>query len=435
MNNNSTIYNVHHLDNGLKIINIPRKSADFISVQVWVNTGSANEDVHNNGVSHFLEHLVFNGSENYLPNQIDELVESLGGSMNAATSHEYTFYYIDLPSKHIEKAFHVLSDMTLRATFNEEELEKERLVVIQEIERQFSSPTASMWKALFAKSAGYANKDITSPYQRDIIGPIDNIKTLSRSEIIDYYKSQYQPSNMTVIVAGNVEADLVCELSKKYFKENLHNEKGGSSSKPIAYIPDDKFAINKDELFTIEKDVSNKYQVIAFNTKGYSDLTAHTAINIMTTALIDGEYSPIFNKYRNELQLLNDISLSEFTFKHTGVLYCYFIYPENGEVSEADASQLENIAESILNDLRKVADYITDEDIERAKNTLLSSYAFELDDVSSLANSIGFHHTIKIEPLFDDYVNCIKSLEKEKIITEFTKIVNQSHLQLILTKS
>ncbi|MCA1927886.1 MAG: insulinase family protein, partial [Calditerrivibrio sp.] len=129
------------LDNGIKVVYNRIPNIKITSVQVWMDTGSRNETKEINGISHFLEHMVFKGTEKFGPDEIDLMVEANGGQMNAATSKDYTFYYITIPTENVEIAFDAISQMVFDAKFIEEEIEKEKPVVLEEIKRKYDDPT------------------------------------------------------------------------------------------------------------------------------------------------------------------------------------------------------------------------------------------------------------------------------------------------------
>ena len=123
-----------------KLQNIYKKihGIEVVTVQVWVNTGVINENNKNNGISHFIEHMVFNGTQKYKPKEISTFIESKGALINAGTSDDFTYYYITLPSCQVESAFEVLSEMVFNASFLREEVEKEKPAVLQEIKRKYT---------------------------------------------------------------------------------------------------------------------------------------------------------------------------------------------------------------------------------------------------------------------------------------------------------
>ncbi|MCX7957015.1 MAG: insulinase family protein, partial [Endomicrobia bacterium] len=173
-------YNVdikYKLDNGLTVLLKKVSNLPIISIQVWVKVGSLYEDDDTNGISHFLEHLVFKGTSKYSAEEISQLIESYGAILNAGTSKEYTVYYVDIPREGLEIAFDILFELVFSAKFIEDEVEKERSVVIEEIKRSEDQPINVLYdhfnQLLFTQT----------PYRRKIIGTEQNIRSLTRASI------------------------------------------------------------------------------------------------------------------------------------------------------------------------------------------------------------------------------------------------------------
>ena len=210
---------IYERDNGHKII-FAHKEGEMVNVSSWVKTGSINEDDDNNGISHFLEHLMFKGTHAHKVGEFDRMLESKGAIVNAATWKDYTFFYVTLPKgiddKDFELAIDLHSDMMMDPVFPAEELgapfdindntvtdKRERHVVIEEIRMRKDQP----WTKVY----NICNKNLYSshPYKRDVIGTPEIISRLTREDIDNYYRKFYTPKNVTTIVVGDFNHDSV----------------------------------------------------------------------------------------------------------------------------------------------------------------------------------------------------------------------------------
>ena len=212
-------YKIDKLKNSLEIIKIPDKSSKTVTALVMVGTGSRNETRTNNGISHFLEHMMFKGTEKY-PDALSlaSALDAVGGEFNAFTSKEYTGYYIKLRADKLEIALEILSDMLSASTFKQEEIDKERGVILEEINMYRANPMMRLEDVFESclygdNSAGW-----------EVIGTKENIKKFQRKDFVNYYKKQYGANNLHLVLAGNLPKN-INNLSKKYFSNFNKNTK------------------------------------------------------------------------------------------------------------------------------------------------------------------------------------------------------------------
>jgi len=199
------------LDNGLKVVTEKVESVKSVSVGIWVKTGSRNETAKQAGITHFLEHMLFKGTESRSSYDIAMSMESVGGYLNAFTSSEYTCYYSRCLNTQLDKALDVLSDMVLNPSFPEDEVEKEKKVVIEEMKMYRDSPDDYLFEE-------FSNKLFEGhPLGRPIIGFEETVSVFSREDLYEYMEQRYQPWNLLVAVAGNTDHDEVVKLVSDYF--------------------------------------------------------------------------------------------------------------------------------------------------------------------------------------------------------------------------
>lgn len=200
------------LDNGLRVVSESISHVRSVSIGVWTNVGSRDEDQFQNGISHFLEHMVFKGTKKRSVRDIAQSLESIGGYLNAFTTKEQTCFYARVLDEHVEKAMDVVADIILNATFKKEELEKEKLVVIEELKNVEDDPEDIIHdyfeKALFPHhSLGYP-----------IIGTESNLRRFRRDDLRHHVLQYYHPSQMVIAAAGNVDHDQLVTLAARYFR-------------------------------------------------------------------------------------------------------------------------------------------------------------------------------------------------------------------------
>jgi len=207
------------LPNGLRIITVPMQGTNTATVLVMVGTGSKYEEKHENGISHFLEHMVFKGTKKRpKPSQIAVEIDSIGGQQNAFTGFEYTGYWTKIDARHIDLGLDIISDMSINGILDSAEIEKEKGTIIEEINMYEDMP------AMQAEQRFYHLLYGDQPAGWDIAGPKENIKKFTRKDFIKYRKEHYTASNIVVAVAGNIDKDLDNKISGMF--------KGVSKAKP-----------------------------------------------------------------------------------------------------------------------------------------------------------------------------------------------------------
>lgn len=201
------------IDNGLTVVTEYIDSVRSISVGIWIKTGSRNESEDMAGITHFLEHMIFKGTEKRTAYDIAQSMESVGGYLNAFTSTEYTCYYARCLDTKLERAVEVLSDMVKNSQFPEEELEKEKKVVLEEMKMYKDSPEDVVFEEFSS------NVFREHPIGRPVLGYEETVSGFKREDLFDYVDLRYSPDNMLVAVAGNVDHDEVVRLANEYLSQ------------------------------------------------------------------------------------------------------------------------------------------------------------------------------------------------------------------------
>lgn len=226
------------LVNGLRIVTERIDSVKSISIGIWVKTGSRNEKKELAGVTHFLEHMLFKGTEKRSAFEIAQSMESVGGYLNAFTSSEYTCYYARCVDEQLPRALDVLSDMVLNPAFPEEEIEKEKKVVIEEMKMYRDSPDDYLFEAFTTKM--FEDHALGRP----VLGFEETVSAFTQQDLYDYMSDRYRPDNLLVAVAGNVDHDEVVNLVSTYF-ENRTAETTTNGAQPLNEFYPEKLALTK----------------------------------------------------------------------------------------------------------------------------------------------------------------------------------------------
>ncbi len=206
------MYNLFKLDNGLRVVVENIDYVNSVSVGLWIKSGSRNEEKYNNGISHFIEHMLFKGTANRTALEIAESIEDVGGQINAFTGKEATCFYVKVLDTHLDLAIDVLADMLFNSKFLPEDIEKEKGVIVEEINMSEDLPEDVL--SDLHNKAMWGNDSISLP----ILGNADTVKSFNRKQLLEYINSRYIPENSVISIAGKVNLKNVEKLIEKYFK-------------------------------------------------------------------------------------------------------------------------------------------------------------------------------------------------------------------------
>ncbi|HNT36532.1 MAG TPA: pitrilysin family protein, partial [bacterium] len=196
-------WNCEVLPNGMSLITKEVHSAPIVAIDIWAATGSGDETILNNGISHFYEHLFFKGTEKYPVGALDKAIKSFGGYDNAETSFDFTHYYVVLPSEHCFTALEILTDAYLNASLPFEEIDRERMVVYEEIRRKEDSPTGK----LFSDFLSHLFPGI--PYGMEVLGTEESLSRITRDDLLCFKEDRYCPSKTSLVIVGDFQADAI----------------------------------------------------------------------------------------------------------------------------------------------------------------------------------------------------------------------------------
>ena len=386
-------FNVYKLDNGQTVVIKEVKTNPIVTIDTWIKTGSINENEENNGVSHFLEHLFFKGSTNHAPGEFDKILETKGALTNAATSKDFTHYYITIPSKDFDLALEMHADMLLHPLIPRKELEKERKVVIEEIMKDANSPQTLVYDNLVKML--YTNH----PYKRKVIGTADIISTIHRDKILEYYNQFYNPSNMVTIIVGDVDSNSAIEKVKKDFNAEF--------KKPIKNVyPQEKILTSQAKTLTYG-DVQSGYMLVGFRGTKIDDKDSYT-LDVLSTILGDGRSSVFYRNIKENKQLANSISAINTGFKDDGIFYI------STNFAPDKCDKLQSAIFDEINHIQKNG--ITSEQLRLAKNIIERNTYYERESISNIAGEIGYTVvTTDDTKFYENYIDNIKKVTQDDV--------------------
>lgn len=386
------MYIIKELSNGIKVLMEKLPNFNSVSLGVYYKTGSKDEFIDEFGVAHLLEHMVFKGTEKRNAKEISEEIDNIGGHINAYTSKELTAFYTVTLSEHIEKSIDILSDILLNSTFTEENLEKEKKVVIEEI-RMYQDMPEDLVHDMNSEFV------IKGALGRNILGTEESVDGITREILVKYFEERYCADNMVISLAGNIEGDIVIELLEKYFGQFKRN-----SQKRIS---NDLFTLNPSHNI-IRRDTNQVH--LCFNTKGLSYLDKNKyALSVISNILGGNMSSRLFQKIREERGLCYSVYTYSSSYEVDGMFTAY------AGTTVENYKEVVDIIKAELEDIK--INGVSEDELHKAKNQLLSSMIIGLETsksrMSRMANNyMGHGRIIEVEEIIREVNNV--SLEQVK---------------------
>ena len=321
------------LPNGLTVLLRRDTAAPVCSVQVWVKTGSIHEDAHlGAGLSHYLEHMLFKGTEHRAGREISATVQAHGGYINAYTTFDRTVYYIDVPSAHTAVAIDLLADATLHSTLPAEEVAKEKDVILREIDMCLDDPDQRLSQALF-ETAFRAH-----PYRQPIIGHRDVFAASTRDDLLAYYHARYVPNNLVVVIAGDFDPVATRAAIAEHF--------GKAPRVRLApvLVPDEPAQLSRRDQH-LHEDVQVSRAGLGWQIPGLTHPDA-PALDLLAMVLGHGDSSLLWQAIREKARLVHSIDAMAWSPGTSGLFYISFLAdPDKRVVAEqAILAELARIA-------------------------------------------------------------------------------------------
>jgi predicted Zn-dependent peptidase len=347
-------------DNGLKLIVKKIDGLLSVSTGIMVGAGSIDENDENNGISHFIEHMMFKGTKKRTSFEISDSIDKVGAQINAFTTKETTCYYTKSTVEHFEKTLEILSDLFFNSIYSKEEMVREKGVILEEISMSNDTPDDLCIEYLAA--AFYGKEGLG----RAILGSSKNVRSFTKKDIVNYMKQNYYPENVVISVAGNVDFEKVEKLAEKYFAKNF-NVNNTNKPEPI-----------KDSIFTNhlskKKNIEQLHIGLAFPSIKTDDPMTN-ALAISNIVLGGGMSSRLFQKIREELGLAYTVFSYLSAYRNSGIMTVYAgINPKNKQIAVDSIIKL-------LTTFKK--DKITKDEFLRGKEQMKSAFILGQESTAS----------------------------------------------------
>lgn len=399
----------YQLPNGLRVILLPTHKAPVVTAHAWVRTGSADELRGEEGISHFIEHLLFKGTRKFKVGEIASLVEGCGGELNAYTSFDQTVFHITLSKHFSERAIECLSDMMGFPAFDETETDNEREVVIEEIKRSNDSPQRAGSRLLF--ETVYQRH----PYRIPVIGYDENIRGFTPKQIQKYYRGRYSPKNMSLLVVGDFQAPDMKALVKKYFGEIPATPVRKSKRSSEANQTSPRVSVR-----TSNFEESILHVAFPIPNAKHADIPA---LDILALILGQGESSRLYQRLRLRENTVTYVGSHAYTPLDSG-----FFSVSAGLHHSKMSDVLDSIGEELLL-IQQVPPSETE--LQKAIRILEADEVFGAETVDGLARKIGTFEQIFAKPdYYEKYLRQLSEVTADDVTRVARKYFTSKNLNV-----
>jgi predicted Zn-dependent peptidase len=398
------VYQKTRLDNGIRVITEHIPHVRSVTIGFWFKAGSRDEDIDSNGVSHFIEHMVFKGTKSRSARQIAETIDASGGQLNAFTSKEHTCYYARVLDDHMELAVEILSDMVLNSQFSTVELEKEKCVILEEIHSYEDTPD-ELVHDMFAEAALTGHV-----LGKGILGSAATISSLTREQLLDYMHTHYTAENLVVAAAGNVLHDQVVATVERY----------------LACLSGRPASVNLNSEVTHSHDVvrfkDSELIHMCIGSHGYNrNCPQQYAIFVLDMAIGGGMSSRLFQELREERGLVYNVYSYHTLFQDVGLLATY---------TGCSPQNLNSVLDIIRAEFADIeAKGIKPGELHRAKEQLKGSLMLSLEStanrMSRLAKAELFQETL-YSP--DEMIAKINAVQPDEVQQVARRLLNNNNM-------
>lgn len=386
---------VRTLPNGLTVAVEEDHSAQVVAIQYWVKAGSRTEREDEAGITHLIEHMIFKGTPNTPPGELARAIESSGGTVNAYTSMDYTVYHVTIASRFARVGLELLTDSIQNALFDPDELEQEKKVVLEEMRMDEDRPQSRLWKALWAEAFK------VHPYRRPIIGRPETIRRFTREDILGYMKRLYRPSNIFLIVVGDIQPSQVFEWA-----EGLWRERREEVQVPLEEVREPAQEGMREVI--LRQKASEAHLGIAFQVPD-SRHPDSPALDILANILAEGESSRLEREVRVERGLVYSISARSLTLMDPGLFVIQ---------AALDPTKIKEALPAILKEpYRLTYNKVKEEELQRAKLQVEASLVWAKEKVQGKARLLGESLCVMGDPQYERlYLEEVKKITREDIM-------------------
>lgn len=383
---------VRHLPNGLTVI-AEQMPTEAVNLSLWLDVGSAIEPDPINGMAHFLEHMIFKGTHTLKSGEFESRVEQRGAVTNAATSQDYTYYYITTAPQDFAALTPLQVDVVLNAAIPDDAFERERSVVLEEIRRANDNPSRRM----LYRSMELAFEQL--PYRRPVLGPAEVIENLTVEQMRDFHRSWYQPSAMTAVAVGNLPEEELIDIVVDSFDQaapgtappespawNWRPDQHAQSLNSRQLLaPEDPFQAVTRQSFVDEK-LQQSRLVLTWRVPGVLSIDDTYALDVLASVLGHGRTSRMVRDLREDRGLVFSLSVSNMTFAMQGMFYISVQLPEEN---------IPGVEEAIIQHIRDLHhNPVTEAELNRVRTLVANRYIFGNETPSNRAGLYGYYQAI-----------------------------------------
>jgi predicted Zn-dependent peptidase len=401
------------LDNGIRIVSQEMRDHRSISLGIWVENGSRHESPQENGISHFIEHLLFKGTERRSAAQIAEEMDAVGGVLNAFTAKEHTCYYAKVLDENLPLAIDLLSDIFLHSNFDSEEIERERSVILQEISQAEDTPddyVHDLFSLDFFKD---------HPLARPICGRAETVTSFIRQDFLNFFRARYQPARVVVSAAGHVSHD---ELVRTMAERLASNGKGAAASP--AQVQTETPAVMGKGVFPHRKSLEQVHLCLGMAGTHQSHPQRYVAY-VLNTLLGGGMSSRLFQEIREKRGKAYSVYSFAAAYKDVG----YF-----GVYAGTSMEWTEEVVELILRELKSLAaGEIKQAEIERTQGQLVGSMILGLETTDSWMSHIARNEIYFDKPITTDEISAgVRAVTRDDVVSLAQSLFHSGTLTLSL---
>jgi predicted Zn-dependent peptidase len=380
---------VIRLENGLTLIHQEIAATPVVVADVWVRAGAVTEPAEWAGMAHFLEHMIFKGTDQLPPGVFDYAIETQGGMTNAATSHDYAHFYVTIAADMLPHTLPHLADLLLHAAIPADEFGRERQVVLEEIRQAQDDPDWLGYQAM--AELVYQNH----PYGRPVLGTAEILQQRSPEEMRCFHQAHYQPDKMTVVIAGGIPLEPTVELVRHAFR-------GFASPPPcppaaIAPVPA-LSGVRREKLQLPH--LAQARLTMAWIGPGIDQLETAYGLDLLAAILAEGRSSRLVRELREDRQLVQDIGAS-FSLQRDCSLFTIQAWLESEDVDRVEAIVCDRLSEL-------AAKPVSAGELARAQRLLCNDYAFSTEAPGQLAGLYGYYGTLSSADRCTAYVPALQ---------------------------
>ncbi len=399
------------LPNGTRIVSEYIPYVKSFSIGFWFNVGARDENARNNGISHFIEHMVFKGTKRRTAKMIAEEIESFGGYINAFTSKEHTCFYSKGLSNNIGKTFNVISDMIQNPLFRESHIKKEAGVVIDELKDLDDSPEELIYDKF--EEIIFSGNSLSLP----VIGREGNIKNFTADTLFKYHNTNYKTKNLLIVASGSVKHDELIKLTEKYISQN----------KTRFNKSRDHFRKKKAADLVFEKEIQQVHTIIGRTAPGYKD-KKRILVRFLSALLGEGSSSRLFLAVREKLGI---------TYQINSFLNSYFDASAFGVYFSTNINKYDKVIDIIFREFRKLKEKrISDRELKKVKEYLKGGLLLNLENTTNrmmrMANSMLYYNRIVS---IEEYLKKIDSINTDDLLKVANETLDESQLIKVILKS